>query len=97
MFSRYVEKAMHKASYQLMEDGTFFGEIPGFQGVWGNAATLEECRDELKSTLEEWLVLKLWDHDDDIPILGRMSLIPRRAKLSKEHGTALPERSRKAS
>ncbi|HLG10627.1 MAG TPA: type II toxin-antitoxin system HicB family antitoxin [Dehalococcoidia bacterium] len=97
MFSEYVEKAMRKATYELIEDGTFFGEIPGFAGVWGNAPTLEKCRDELKSTLEEWLVLKLWDHDDDIPSVGRLSLIPRRARLPKEHGTAPPQRSRKAS
>jgi predicted RNase H-like HicB family nuclease len=88
---------MHKAKYELMEDGTFFGEIPGFDGVWGNAATLEDCRAELKSTLEEWLVIKLWDNDTDIPVLGRMSLIPRYVKLPREHGSTTPQRTRKAS
>jgi predicted RNase H-like HicB family nuclease len=97
MFTAYVEKAMRKAKYEILEDGTFYGEIPGFQGVWGNAATLEECREDLQSVLEEWLVIKLWDNDTDLPVLGRMSLIPRYVKLSSEHGSTSSQRTRKAS
>ena len=80
MFTRYVDAAMKKAHYELIEDGTIWGNISGFQGVWGNAPTLEECREELRGALEGWLLLKLWDHDDDIPTLGRLSLMPRRSK-----------------
>ena len=29
------------------------------KGVWSNAATLEECRDELQDALEGWIVLGL--------------------------------------
>ena len=36
MFTEYVEKAMKQADYELIEDGTYFGDIPGFDGVWGN-------------------------------------------------------------
>jgi predicted RNase H-like HicB family nuclease len=98
MFSEYVAKAMGKAEYERIEDGSYYGQIPGFQGVWGNAPTLERCREELKSTLEEWLVLKLWDNDDDdIPKLGKLSLTPRHVRLPKEHGPASASRSRKAS
>ena len=52
---------MHKARYELMEDGNFFGEIPGFDGVIASGRTLEECRDDLVGALEGWLLLKLWD------------------------------------
>ena len=40
MIIEYIDKAMHKAEYELIEDGTYFGRIPGFPGVWGNAANL---------------------------------------------------------
>lgn len=50
---------MHKATYELFEDRTFYGEIPECQGVWANAATLEVCREDLQDTLEEWIVLGL--------------------------------------
>ena len=37
----------------------FFGGIPPCQGVWAEGQTLEECREELQSTLEDWLLLGL--------------------------------------
>ncbi len=46
MLTKYIEAAMKRARYELIEDGTFYGSIPGFDGVWANAATLEGCREE---------------------------------------------------
>lgn len=63
MLTEYIQKALEKAHYKFLEDGTWFAEIPGFQGVWANAATVEECRHELTEVLEEWLVLKIRDRD----------------------------------
>ena len=97
MISKYIDKAMRKATYELIEDGTFWGEIQGFPGVWGNGKTVEECRGDLKDALEGWLILGLWEHDETIPVLGKLSLIPRRVKLPRERGSATPPRNRKAS
>ncbi len=48
---------MKKAHYEILsDDGTFYGEIPGFDGVWANAGTLEDCRNELEESLEEWIL-----------------------------------------
>jgi predicted RNase H-like HicB family nuclease len=80
MLTKYIDTAMRKAHYELIDDGTVWGNIPGFQGVWGNAPTLEACREDLRGALEGWLLLKVWDHDDDIPVLGKLSLNPRRRK-----------------
>ena len=63
MLSEYIQKALEIARYKVLEDGTWFSEIPGFEGVWANAATVEECRHELMEVLEEWLVLKIRDQD----------------------------------
>ncbi len=62
MFTRYVRAALHRASYRLLEDGSYFGEIVGFEGVWANAPSLEVCREELEEVLEEWLLLRVSRH-----------------------------------
>ncbi|WP_392532665.1 type II toxin-antitoxin system HicB family antitoxin [Nostoc sp. C117] len=59
MLINYIRTAMHKATYELLEEGTFYGEIPECQGVWANAATLEACREELQDALEGWIILGL--------------------------------------
>ena len=69
----FVETAMHEAKYKLLEDGTFFGEIPSCPGVWANEKTLEVCRDVLREVLEEWLILKLRD-GDLLPKIGGIDL-----------------------
>jgi predicted RNase H-like HicB family nuclease len=63
MFFEYTHKALEKAEYKLLDNGTWFAEIPCFEGVWANAKTVEECRNELLEVLDEWLILKLIDND----------------------------------
>jgi len=63
MFVEYTRKALEKAEYKKLENGTWFAEISGFEGVWANGNTVEECRNELLEVLEEWLILKLRDND----------------------------------
>ena len=63
MIFEYCQKALEKAEYKKLEDGTWFAEIPGFKGVWANGNSVEESRNELISVLEEWIVLKLRDGD----------------------------------
>ena len=58
MLTQYIHAAMGKAVYEICPEG-FYGEIPNCQGVWATAATLEQCRQELQSVLEEWLILGL--------------------------------------
>ena len=59
MISAYIQGALRRAHYELMENGRFFGSIPECQGCWAEGATLEECREELQATLEDWLLLGL--------------------------------------
>jgi predicted RNase H-like HicB family nuclease len=63
MLFEYTRKALEKAVYKRLDDGTWFAEIPGFKGVWANGNTVEQCRTELLEVLEEWLILKLRDKD----------------------------------
>jgi hypothetical protein len=57
MLTDYIRAAMRRAVYEILEDGTYYGEIPGFQGVYANAETLAECAEELQEVLEGWTIL----------------------------------------
>jgi len=60
MFADYVRGAMRQAKYEILpDDGTFCGEVPGFDGVYGTGSTLEACREELEEVLEEWMLLRI--------------------------------------
>ena len=59
MLTEYIQAAMRRACYQILLDGTFYGEVPELQGVWADAKTLEECRKELQEVVEEWIVFGL--------------------------------------
>jgi predicted RNase H-like HicB family nuclease len=50
---------MRGAKYELLEESGYYGSIPGFEGVWADAVSLEQCRDELEEVLEEWLLFRL--------------------------------------
>jgi predicted RNase H-like HicB family nuclease len=55
----YIEKAMSLATYDKLEDGSFIGKVPPCQGVIAFASTLRQCEDDLRSTLEDWILLGL--------------------------------------
>jgi predicted RNase H-like HicB family nuclease len=60
MLSEFIDRAMEQATYEVIEDdGTFWGEIPGLQGVWAHHSTLEECRRDLREALGDWIALRL--------------------------------------
>ncbi|MBU1289889.1 type II toxin-antitoxin system HicB family antitoxin [Patescibacteria group bacterium] len=63
MLTGYISQKLNKAQYKILEDGVYFGEIPGLKGVWASEKNLEECRETLREVLEEWLILKLQDGD----------------------------------
>ena len=72
----YIESAMSMARYKLLEKGRFYGSIPGFRGVWADAASLDACRRELHEVLEDWIVLKLRDGDSLPKAGGRRLKVP---------------------
>ena len=78
MLVEFIEAAMNHASYDKLETGEYYGEIPACPGVWATGKTLEACRQELQEVLEDWLLLKLRD-GDRIPVIERINLNLRRA------------------
>ncbi len=59
ILSEYISLAMAKAIYDKLEDGTFSGRIPSCPGVIAFASTLRLCEEELRSTLEDWILVGL--------------------------------------
>jgi predicted RNase H-like HicB family nuclease len=74
MLLEYIDKAMTKAHYEILrDDNSYYGEIPGFEGVCVNASDLETCRNELKEVLEEWILLRV-SRNLEIPEVEGLSL-----------------------
>jgi predicted RNase H-like HicB family nuclease len=60
MLLEYISRTMKKAQYEILEDDkSYYGEIPGFDGVYANAEDLETCRNLLSEVLEEWILLRV--------------------------------------
>ncbi len=73
MLIEYVNKAMSKAVYDKLEDESFSGKIPQCPGVVAFGETLYQCQQELRSSLEGWLIVKI-RHGDKLPVIGRLDL-----------------------
>lgn len=69
----YIEKALSQVEYDKLEDGTFTGRIPSCKGVIAFGKTLRECQDELRSALEDWILVGL-KLGHPIPILAGYDL-----------------------
>ena len=55
----YIDRAIGEAEYDKLDDHSFAGRIDSCKGVVAFAPTLKECEGELRSTLEEWILLGL--------------------------------------
>ena len=78
MLITYIHSAMRLAEYEILEDKQYYGEIPGFDGVWAQAQNLETCREELQSALEDWLILGL-RMGHKLPVVDGIQLVPAEA------------------
>ena len=59
ILSEYMERALESANFDKLEDGTFSGIVGSCPGVIAFGKTLRECQSNLRSTLEEWVLLGL--------------------------------------
>ena len=73
MLTKYIEAAMKRAKYEKLDDNEYAATVPGLDGLWASASSLEECQAELRDVLESWLIVKL-RHNHHIPPMGRISL-----------------------
>jgi predicted RNase H-like HicB family nuclease len=69
----YLETALAQAEYDKLEDGAFFGRIPSCKGVVAFGTSLRECETELRSTLEDWVLVGL-KLGHALPVLNSLDL-----------------------
>lgn len=73
ILSEYIDLAMAQAIYDKLEDKSYAGRIPDCKGVIAFGVTLRECENELRSTLEDWVLLGL-KLDHTLPVIGNIDL-----------------------
>ena len=73
MLMKYIQSALRHAKYEILDDGSFYGEIPACNGVYANATTLEECREQLEEVLEEWILFRVYKNLA-LPVLDGIEL-----------------------
>ncbi|MEN6604509.1 MAG: type II toxin-antitoxin system HicB family antitoxin [Bryobacteraceae bacterium] len=73
ILSTYFEVALDQALYDRLDDGSYSGRIPTCPGVVAFAPTLRQCERELRSTLEDWVLLGI-KLNHRLPVLGGVDL-----------------------
>jgi len=69
----YVNLLMTHAVYDKLEDGSYAGQIPTCTGVIAFGPTLRDCEDELRSTLEDWILVGL-KLGHPLPVIAEIDL-----------------------
>jgi predicted RNase H-like HicB family nuclease len=86
MIQDFIKTSLAQARYDMIDAGErFYAEIPALRGVWATGKTLEECRTNLLSALEGWLVFRLRNQLSvpNFKMPGRQP--PKKTNLSKVH------------
>ncbi len=77
----YIELALAEATCDKLEDATFAGRVPACPGVIAFESTLVRCEHELRSTLEDWILVGL-QMGHALPVLGGIDLSRKPAAVA---------------
>jgi predicted RNase H-like HicB family nuclease len=78
MITRYIDRALARARYELLPDGSFAATVRGLRGVVATGATLEACRRDLAEVVEKWLLVRV-ARGIDVPPLDGATVNVRKA------------------
>ena len=82
MLTEYIQRALEHAHYEIIDDDEpFYDEISELSGVWATGETLEACRRNLASALEDWLLFSL-AKGLSIPPIDGLEILPPRLKAA---------------
>jgi len=75
MLTEYLTAALESAHFEIIEDTEpYYGEISALKGVWATGTTLEECRRNLASALEDWVLFSI-ARGLELPAVGDVRLV----------------------
>ncbi len=77
MILDYLSAALESAHYELIEDEEpFYASVPGLEGVWATGKSLEECRRNLSSAIEDWILFSVRMGAELPPVDGVSLIVP---------------------
>ena len=61
MFAEYIQAALEKAQYKVIDNGDepYFVDVPELDGVWATGCTVEVARRNFIEALEDWIAAHL--------------------------------------
>jgi len=59
ILAAYIDMALSHAEFDKLDDGSFYGRIPGCKGVIVFGKTRCECENKLQPVLEDWISVGL--------------------------------------
>ena len=83
VLTEYLDRAMAQAVYDKLNDGTYGGRIPACSGVVAFGASLNDCSADLRSTLEDWVLLGI-KLAHPLPVIAEVETILGRAVTAEE-------------
>jgi len=78
VITRYIDQALRRARYKLVDDGLCCATVSGLRGVVATGTTLEACRDQLAEVVEEWILARV-ARGLSVPRLGGVTVEVRQA------------------
>jgi predicted RNase H-like HicB family nuclease len=72
MLTAYIQAAIDSINWKVMDDGSFYAEIP-LLGLHTNNSHLEECQCRIREMLEEHIVISL-SRNNALPAIGGVEL-----------------------
>lgn len=83
MIVDYIEAALKLAHYEIIGDEEpFYGEVVQLKGLWATGKTLEQCRANLASTIEGWVLVRI-SRGMQIPPLGEVRVaLPQELEIA---------------
>jgi len=88
MFFEYIQAAISKAVYEVIDDEEpYYGEVFDLKGVWATGKTQEECRENLRMAIEDWIAFSL---QFNLPISEIVGQAYKSAGRGLRHVQAIP-------
>ena len=77
--TEYLTAALDSAHFEIIEDDEpYHGQIPALQGLWATGTTLEGCRRNLLSALEDWVLFSIAMGQELPTVNGSALTVPKR-------------------
>jgi len=78
MISKYIDEALHRAEYTVVDGNEFCATVTGLPGVIATGRGLEACRNQLAEVVEEWVLVRV-SRGLPVPRLGTIRVQVKRA------------------